>query len=133
MIGAVLAALAGLLVLILPIGGGLTELSYDLPFLFRRDVKPKDVAIVYMDWDSHVRLGQEQFQRWDRSVHARLLDRLREMQAKAVVFDIVFLPSTNSPAADRELVRAARAHGKVAVGALVTPDVHDGRIIGWKL
>src|SRR6266699_3307863 len=60
LVGAILAGLAGLFVLVLPLGEGLTELSYDLPFLFRRDIKPEEEVIVYMDWDSHVRLGQEQ-------------------------------------------------------------------------
>jgi CHASE2 domain-containing sensor protein len=125
--------MAGLLFLASSLGDGLKELSYDLAFLFRRDIKPRDAVMVYMDWDSHVRLGQEQFRRWDRTLHARLLDRLREMGARAVVFDIVFLPATNSAAEDKELVRAVRAHGKVVVGAFVTPDVQDGQLAGWKL
>jgi CHASE2 domain-containing sensor protein len=132
-IGAIGTALAGLLFLMSPLGDGLTELSYDLAFLFRHDVKPAEVVMVYMDWDSHVRLGQEQFRRWERTLHARLLDRLREMGARTVVFDIVFLPTTNSAAEDKELVRAARAHGRVVVAALVTPDVQDGQVVGWKL
>lgn len=131
LLGGALVALAGLLVL--PVANPLTELSYDIPFLFRRDIKPENVVIVYMDWDSHVRLGQQQFQRWNRTLHARLVDRLREIGAKTVVFDIVFLPETNSLAEDKELIRAVKQHGSVVVAGLVAPDVEDGSVVGWKL
>ena len=80
--GGVVAAALGLLFLLTPLGARLAELSYELLFFFRRDIKPDNVAILYMDWDSHVRLGQEQFRRWDRAVHARLLNRLKEMKAQ---------------------------------------------------
>ncbi|HXI50569.1 MAG TPA: serine/threonine-protein kinase [Candidatus Saccharimonadales bacterium] len=134
-IGAALAAGVGLLLLCTPLGLGLEELSYDLGFLFRRAVPPggQDVVIVYMDWDSHVRLGQERFRQWDRGLHARLLDRLNAAGAKAVVFDIIFLPATNTPAADQALAAAARRMGKVAVGAMVVPDVQDGQVVAWRL
>ena len=119
--------------LIFPFGSGLTALSYSLPFLLRRDIRPEEAAIIYMDWDSHVRLGQEQFRRWDRALHTQLLHRLKQMHAKVVAFDVVFLPFTNDPAADREFVHAVRDHGKVVVGAMVAPDVQEGQIIGWRL
>ena len=133
LLGGTLVASAGLFLLMLPVATPLMELSYDIPFLFRRDIKPENVVIVYMDWDSHIRLGQQQFQRWDRRLHARLVDRLREMGAKTVAFDIVFLPQTNSLAEDKQLIRAVKQHGSVVVAGLVAPDVEDGHVAGWKL
>src|SRR5436190_20543497 len=105
-IGAALGVGVGLLLLCTSLGLGLEELSYDSGFLFRRAAPSPEVVMVYMDWDSHVRLGQERFRQWDRGLHARLLDRLHAAGAKAVVFDVIFLSGTNTPAADQALAAA---------------------------
>ena len=56
--GAALSALVGLAFLILPMGDGLTHLSYDLPFFFRSDIPVDEAVILYMDEASEERLGQ---------------------------------------------------------------------------
>ena len=60
-ISGAIAALAGLLLLVLPFTRVLTDLSYDLPFLFRGPSPVEGVAIVYMDEKSEERLQQR---RW---------------------------------------------------------------------
>lgn len=132
--GAVLSILLGLCFLIPPLGRELVNLSYDLAFLFRSKIQVQDVVIVYMDLDSHTRLGQQdRFQRWDRKLHARLIDLLTGLQVKAVVFDVLFVPVNNDPEADAEFVRAVKRNGKVVVGAMVAPKVLEGQVIGGEL
>ena len=101
-IAALLCTLVGQVFLIFGIGETLTELSYDIPFAFRRDIKPSEATIVYMDEESHYQLGQEHFDRWDRSLHARLIDSLKALGAKAVVFDILFHDYSNPTAEGME-------------------------------
>jgi CHASE2 domain-containing sensor protein len=81
-----------------------------------------------MDLESRTRLGQNSPQ-WDRTLHAKLIDRLTDLQAKAVVFDVVFASFTNEPAADAELVRAAKKNGRVLVGASATDEHFEGGLI----
>ena len=115
-LAAVLTALFGLVLLLFPLGGGLTRLSYDLPFTLRSDILANDVALVYLDEVSHDELKQPLTAPWDRSLHARLVERLTADGAKAIVFDILFTdPSTNA-AADAQFERAIRQSGRVIVG-----------------
>src|SRR6266704_2939952 len=102
--GAALTALVGLLFVPWPLGRGLASLSFDLPFgwLPRRPVQ--GVMIIYLDQPSADKFGQEWGEaRWNRELHAKLLNRLTDCQAKAVIFDIHFA-RTNSN--DETLVRA---------------------------
>ena len=74
--GAFVAVVLGWLFFVFPIGGKLKHLSYELPFLFRSDVETAGVVILYMDDESHEKLGQKYDGPWDRSLHARLIERL---------------------------------------------------------
>ena len=72
LVSAGVAIFAGWLFLILPYtnvpyGRALTDLSYDLPFLFRKNVPIDGVVIVYMDVVSEERLSQGPFSPWDRA------------------------------------------------------------------
>ena len=131
-IGASIAALAGLVFLILPFFQALSHLSYDLPFLFRKNVPVDGVKIVYMDVASEERLGQGRWDKWDRSLHARLLGILRESGAKAVAFDLVFQRGTNEDVNAR-LVDAAKDFKHVAVAAMRGHILHEGNVIGTTL
>lgn len=98
--------------------------SYD--WLFRitpAPPPPKDVVVVLMDEESHVELGQPIAAPWDRRLHARLIRRLSDAGAKAIVFDIVFL--TNKfvlPEEDAALITAAKDSGRVILAANPRPD-----------
>ena len=112
---------AGLLLLNLPAGLRLIHLSYDLPFLARPIIKPTDVALVYMDEDSHRELGQPRGAAWDRGVHAKLVERLAADGANAVVFDISFNdPNPAHPDGDQRFARAIKANGRVVMAAEYT-------------
>jgi CHASE2 domain-containing sensor protein len=131
--GAALAAAAGLLMLASPAGSGLVGLSYDWLFRFRENVPVDGVTILYMDLESETRMDQKRRQSWDRTIHARMLERLKELRPAAVVFDVLFIPSNDDPKADARLVQAAKAAGNVIVAAKPTPDLHEGEIVGWQL
>ncbi len=118
--GAVLATAFGLVLLYLPgqidIGKGLRDWSYDLPFLARSEAPKQDIIIIYLDEESYRELKQSPAD-FDRSLHARLIRKLKADGAKMIVFDILFVdPKKNSAAADRDLAQAMREHGKVVLG-----------------
>lgn len=117
--GAILATVCGLALFWFEnMGGWLARSSFDFPFAFRSQAQPKEVVIVYQDEESHRDLAQPFNAPWDRSLHARLLDVLRQQQAKVVAFDILFTdPNTNNPAADQQFADAIQRHGRVILSA----------------
>lgn len=127
------SAVLGLCFLALPFLQGPAHYSYDLPFYFRPLTAVDSIVILYMDEHSEAVLGQGRWDRWDRAVHARLLQKLTAAGAKAVVFDILFSEGGTNEAANDELVKAARAHGKVVVAARNAFRLHEGEIIGSEL
>jgi len=66
---------------------------------------PPDVVVVGIDEDAFTRLGQWPF---SRAVHARAIRRLLDAGARTVAYDVQFSEPSDSPAADRRLVAAAR-------------------------
>jgi len=135
-IGGALVVAATLVTLALPVGNILRDFSYDASFWFRPIVVPDGVVLVYMDDKSHIELGQPWFRSWDRSIHARLVERLAGSGAKAIVFDVLFEESrdlTNSAGGDRQLILACQKHGKVFVAGTIAPHVHEGIVIGSRL
>src|SRR6185503_12829088 len=112
--GAALCTLLGLI--LLRWGHELVFLSYDLLFAFRSASPPAEVVIVYIDDRSFNELKQADIPNWDRNLHAQLLDRLTEDQAKLVVFDLLWdLPGT--PSANTNLARAIQRNGRVVLAA----------------
>jgi adenylate cyclase len=82
--------------------------------------------VVYLDDESHEKLNQPRNVPWDRRLHARLIERLTEAGARAVVFDIVFSdPDVRDPGADGQLAAAMKRHGRVVLAADNVP-VGDG-------
>jgi adenylate cyclase len=116
-VGALLAMGVGGFLLVLStalgIGDWFISRSYDLPFVWRSDIPIDSVVIVYMDEQSHDRLGQPYLEGWDRTkTHAQLLRRMKGENAKAVVFDIVF---SDERTGDAEFAAALRAFNKVVL------------------
>jgi CHASE2 domain-containing sensor protein len=131
---AAICVVAGWLALLPPWGEGLRLLSYELPFLVRKPVRPEGAVILYMDDDSHVKLngGTNWFRSWDRNQHAELIQKLAPLRPKLIVFDILF-DAASSPETDRQLVDAIVQNGKVVAAAKLTPNIHEGEIIGFKV
>ncbi len=114
-VGAILTVLAGVCALNNSFTG-LVNLSYDLNFFFRPDIPVEDAAIIYMDVESHTRLGVKPDQLWSRALHADLIDTLSKAGARAIVFDVLFRGGDEG---DNRLNEAARSFGKVVVAGAV--------------
>ena len=104
--------------------------SYDLGYLFKGDEIIDNVVIIEMDDDSYTELGQNSEGLWDRSLHARLIERLTRAGAKVVAFDVALIAPIETNDAkfvtdrDRDLRRAMETHGRVVLAASVdhSPD-----------
>jgi adenylate cyclase len=121
-IGVILAIVGGLLLLSSSLGHKLVFLSYDLPFYVRPYIFPTEVEMVYLDEASYKALGQPLNTYMDRSVYARLIDRMTREKAKAVVFDIVFSdPNPDKAGADQALIQAVKKNGRVILAADYVP------------
>lgn len=103
------------------LGQWLVRASYDLSFSFSlagfAAENDTPVLIVYLDLPSYQREGQSPAQPWDRSIHTRLVNRLKAAGAKAVVFDIVFSDPGPDPKADAAFAQSLRHHGTVILAA----------------
>src|SRR5438270_10269649 len=96
----------------LPLSQLLTHGSYDFSFNLCSFAQPNlngsDVVIVYIDEESLKDLGQPLDQPMDRSLHARLLRKLKAEGAKAVVMDIIFADPHLEGTGDAEFAEAIR-------------------------
>lgn len=117
--------MAGVLLALLPFGAPLRFLGYDLLAVFTPGATVTNCVIIEMDQKSYRELGQTWGQRWDRELHARLLNKLTADGAKLVVFDVTFLDAT-TPDADRKLAEAMRANGRVVLAAVLEPITGQG-------
>jgi adenylate cyclase len=117
MIGAILAMFLGVL-FYLPLGDGLVRSSYDLLYVFRGDLAPSEAVIVYLDDASFKELGQDPAKPWKRGLHAQLLERLTDANARAIVLDFIWNQPDTDPAGDERLIQALRRHGNVVLPAL---------------
>jgi len=117
-VGVALAAGAGLLLHEFRFGRGLANLSYDVLQIWRGEVRATETAVVYLDENSFLRLGQPLNAPWDRSLHARLIDRLTRAGARAIVMDITFTdPLADNPTGDQTLAAAIKKSGRVILAA----------------
>ncbi|MEP6662935.1 MAG: adenylate/guanylate cyclase domain-containing protein [Verrucomicrobiota bacterium] len=121
LIGTLLSTGLGLFLFFSAFGKGLVHLSYDLPFAFRPNLKPTEAVMVYLDEASHSALEQPYNKPWSRAMHARLLDRLKIENARAVVFDIVFSDPGPDAAIDEQFAQAIKNNGKVILAADCVP------------
>ena len=97
--GAVLTVCAGYFAL-QRMGESLVSLSYDMPFMIHRPGTAGDLRMVF--------LNQLDENMLDRRPQAKLLEKLGEAGAKAVVYDIIFDHESADPAIDREFAAAIR-------------------------
>jgi len=84
---------------------------YDLFSTFHYQHPADDVLILAID-----ELSLREFGRWPwpRTIHARLIDKLRRGGARAVGYDVIFSePSRDNPENDQALARAVRKNGRV--------------------
>lgn len=111
------AALLGVLLIATPVGLALEE-RFGLGWLFWTRgpaAPPADVAVVSLDRRSTEELGlPEKIRNWPRTVLARLIDRLVELQASVVVFDLI-LDQPREPEDDGALAASIAAARRVVL------------------
>jgi adenylate cyclase len=105
----------GLILLKLNLGDGLRLASYDLPFLIGRNPTPENIVLINLDEASHQDLDQPLAQRFDRRMHAALVDRLTTAGARMIIFDILF--HDPNPEQDGIFAAALQKHGNVVLAA----------------
>ncbi|MSU60805.1 MAG: adenylate/guanylate cyclase domain-containing protein [Pedosphaera sp.] len=123
LIGALIASGVGVVLVYYPLGRGLVNLSYDVPLALRQRFQPppvpQDAVIIYIDGQSADRLKQEVSRTWERSLHAKLLNRLTADGARSVTYDIFFAdPSPpEKKTQDEEFAQSIKRNGRVVLGA----------------
>lgn len=95
--------------------------SYDslhlLSDLSGRAVEDGRVVIVYLDPQSYRSARHDPAKPWPRELHSRLVDRLTQSKARAVVFDILFADPGPDAVSDEKLAAAIRRNGRVILAA----------------
>jgi PAS domain S-box-containing protein len=109
------------------LGASLVRASYDRSQTLagETEISNAPVVIVYLDLDSYLREKQNPNEPWSRALHAKLLHRLTDAGAKAVVFDIIFAEPGADAVADREFTEAMRANGHVVLAAELNRSSRD--------
>lgn len=115
----IITALAGLALLPSSV---FVHASFDWPLRFATRAVTNRLVLVEMDTSACAELQQTR-ERWDRALHAGLLDYLREDGCPLVVFDIWF-NKERQPGSDRALAEAMRQHGRVALIAMLANPSH---------
>jgi CHASE2 domain-containing sensor protein len=112
-----------------PIGDPLVRLSFDLPFLFRPSIGVPDLIIVtmndgtYGDPDLNAKYNYPHF---DRSTHAKFLQKLASDDARLVVFDIFFADPMPE---DEAFASAITNHGNVVLASEIE-SLGDSEFVG---
>ena len=108
-VGAALVVSVGILALF-RLGGAVVSLGYDLPFAFHRAGVPSDVRLVLLDELDGAVL--------DRRDQAKILRKLKEAGASAVIYDIIFDRPSADPAVDLDFAAAMREFREVPADAV---------------
>ena len=114
-LGAALVVMSGLALLLMPLGEPWVLASYDYIFRFGARSLTNQVVLVAMDNEAHDSLGQSRG-KWDRQLHARLLQVLANDGAAVAVLD-VFFEKPGDPSVDAALAAALRRQKQVVLMA----------------
>src|SRR5579859_979931 len=108
----------------------LKQASYDwtlqLSLHARKSIADNRVVVVYLDEKSYIDLDQPQNIPIDRSLYAKLLDKMTVDGAKAVVMDVIFSDPGPDAEADQLFTDALRANGHVVLGVDYNRPQQDG-------
>lgn len=132
-----LCALVGAMLLdaMRPGGSALTRASYDSYFAWLALNRPppadSPVMVVYLDIESHRTQHQDPDQPWPRELYAQLIQRLKAVGARVVVFDVVFDSVGTNVAANAALRKAIAEHGRVILAGELLAESSDGGRAEW--
>ncbi len=100
---------------------------YDFLIAYSGQEADPSIVLVEVDDDSLGALGRWP---WPRRIHADLLDRLHDADARGIALDIAFAePDRSDPAGDALLAAAIEREGKVVLPVMVEPSQPDGVLI----
>jgi len=100
---------------------------YDIGQRLIETPAPDDVVIIAIDQESLAQLGRWP---WSRQVHADLLRRLKNEQAAAIGFDVIFAePEQTNTSADAALAQAVAEANNVVFPVLLETVRSNGQII----
>ncbi|MBI3871273.1 MAG: CHASE2 domain-containing protein [Verrucomicrobia bacterium] len=115
LVGAFICVLLSLLVAAVhQLAGVWDGWSYDLSFLFKEQMVPNDVTIIFVDdetYQDYAPYGATE-KSFDRTYYARVLDHLTKLGAKQVMIDVWFDPHEAVPGASN-LAESIRRNGSV--------------------
>jgi len=118
-----------------PTGSALTRASYDSYFgMLGLNSEPptnSPVMVIYLDLESHLSQHQDPNQPWPRELYAQLIQRLKSVGARVVVFDVVFDSVGTNIAANAALLDAIAAHGRVILAGELRAESSDGGRAAW--
>jgi adenylate cyclase len=110
--------------------GPLERSSVDARFALRGpSTPPRDVVVVQIDDKTFDDLDE----RWPfrRSLHGKLIDRLRRDGARTIAYDVQFTEQSDSEAEDNALIEAvARAHGRIVLATTEVDEKGNSGIFG---
>ncbi|MCU7875807.1 MAG: CHASE2 domain-containing protein [Candidatus Thiodiazotropha sp. (ex Lucinoma borealis)] len=102
-------------------------LLYDLQMGLMVRPPADDIIIVAVDEKSLETLGRWP---WSRQVHAKLVDRLTQAGAKAIVFDILFAePDRIDPESDIQLIQSIAASERVFMPVILEEHRQGGMLV----
>jgi adenylate cyclase len=122
------AVLAGLLLHAVGAFGRVESSTIDTRFAIRGDRPPDGrIVLVKIDADTFAALGR----RWPfpRSLHARVVDRLRAAGARAIAYDVQFSEPT-TVREDNALILSVRRAGNVVLAATEVDDGGTANVLG---
>jgi adenylate cyclase len=100
--------------------------TYDMRLRALESAPPRHVTIAAIDEQSLARLGRWP---WSRTTFAALADRLDQLGARVIAFDL-FFPERESVAADAQFARAIRSSKKVVLGTVFIDREEEVRYLG---
>jgi len=99
-------------------------LQHDIIVSIAKKPEKKDIVIVAIDEHSLEKLGRWP---WSRSIHAQLIDKLKQAGVKAIGMDIFFMePEQTNPEADQKLAQAMVRQGKVVLPIILNESDPNG-------
>ena len=122
-LGAVLAVLCGIVLWSSPLGDAWTNASYDYLCRFDTHSVTNRVSLILMDNAAFDHYHQMRGQRWDRALHAQLLNRLADDGCALVVMDS-FFRAPGDPAKDDALAAAMRRQKHIVLMAEQSQIIH---------
>jgi len=118
--------IAAILVYFLPhLGEGLNHKIYDWKISLADPPEPHS-RIVHVDVDDEA-IRQFGVWPWDRAMSAKLVQRLTELGAKVIVFDVLYTAKGRNPAGDQEFLHTVKETGNVVSACVMglSPNERD--------